>query len=111
MLAPERRWALHPTSIIKIIIFTRRHDRGTTRRWALGRIAPNLGLQFVKISEQVGLAPQLISNHWRLGSYARDHSHSDAMTLHCFDQRTKVAITREQYHLIYMSGQFHGIDR
>jgi hypothetical protein len=80
------------------------------RSWTLGRITTELGLQLQQIGENVGLAPQLVGDHRRLARNRRDHGHPDSTALHCFDQRAKVSVTREEYDVIEVGGKFHRID-
>jgi len=74
-------------------------------------IAPELGFQFHKVNEEVGLPPpQFISHHRRLAGIGRDDGNVDAATLHRFQQRAEVPIAREQKHLVDMTGERHRID-
>ena len=50
----------------------RRANRGLSRP-ARRRLTTDFGLQFPEIDEDVGLAPQVIRNHGRLGGEGRDH--------------------------------------
>src|SRR6516162_11365968 len=81
------------------------------RRWTLGRIAADLGLQLYQVGEYVGLTPQLVGDHRRLAGDGRDHRDADAAALHRFHKRTKIAVTGEQHHLVDVFGELHRVDR
>ena len=76
----------------------------------MGRIAAELGLQLQEISENVGLASQLVRDHRRLTRNRRDHGHPDATALHRFDQRAKVSVAGEEHDVIDVVGKLHRVD-
>jgi hypothetical protein len=76
----------------------------------LRRIAPELWLQVRKINEGVSLTPQFVSHHRRLTDQDGDDGNVHAAALHRFQQRTEVAIAREQKHSVDMIGELHRID-
>src|SRR5271156_6442240 len=80
------------------------------RSWTLGWVAAELGLELDQIGEDVGLTPQVVGDHWRLARNSRDHGNPHATALHCFNQRTEIAVTGEQYYFIDVLGEFHSID-
>ena len=86
-------------------------SRGSRARGgALGRVAADLRLQLDDVEEDVGLAAQLVGDHWRLRRDGGDHGHAHAAPLHRLDQRAEVAVAREQHHVVDRAGDLHGID-
>jgi hypothetical protein len=83
---------------------------GEARR-PLARIAPDAGHQLREVNEFVGLPPQLVGHHRRLGRDRRDDGDAHALALHRLDQRTEVAVAREQHHLVDMRRHLHRRDR
>src|SRR5262249_5634648 len=56
------------------------------------------------------LPSQFVRNHGGLGRHRRSDSDAHPPSLHRFHQRPKVAVAREQHHVIDMTGNLHGVD-
>ncbi len=59
----------------------------------------------------IGLATQFIGNHCWLRGQSGNHGNLAALALQCFDERTEIAIARENDKMIDGIGELHGIDR
>ena len=82
-----------------------------TRARPVGGVAIDFRPQFNQIDEDVCLPAQIVGDDRRLTRNRGDDGDTHAMTLHCFDEGTKISVAGEQYHLVDISGEFHRIDR
>ena len=71
----------------------------------------DLGSQLDEVGEQVRLAAEFVRDHRWLAGDGRDDCDADTAALQRLDQRSEIAGAREQYNLVYMPGELHGIDR
>ena len=79
---------------------------GVAFRWN----AANSGLQFDQIDEDIGLAKQFVGDHRGIAGDGGNCGNVNAASLHRLDQRTEIAIAREEHYPIDTLGQLHGID-
>ena len=81
------------------------------RRRPFGR-GPSDGLgELGDIEEEIGLAAQIVRNHWCRGAERRSDGDAFAFALQRRDQRGEVAIAREQHEVVKERRHLEGIDR
>ena len=68
-------------------------------------------LEFGEVEKRVGPPAQFVGDHRRRTGRGRDHGDANAAALHGFHQRAKVAVAREQHHLVEIPGKLHRLDR
>ncbi|MNW19123.1 hypothetical protein D3C71_2189720 [compost metagenome] len=64
---------------------------------ALGRVAADFRAQRDEIDEVIGLAPQVVGDHWRLGRHRRHDRDLSTLALQRLDERGEIAIAREDH--------------
>ena len=75
----------------------RQSFQSITRRRPFGWVAADCRLQFGKVDEYVGLAPQFVGKHRRVARNRRYHGDANATALHRLHQRAEIAVAGEQY--------------